>query len=71
MSESRLARQIATAVRHERERRQLTQLALADLAGLSQGGVARIERGEDRVSRLSAPSRWWAGRRRPGPCSPR
>ncbi|MGC5021773.1 helix-turn-helix domain-containing protein [Micromonospora sp. DT47] len=33
-------------MRHERESRFLTQQALADLAGMSQGGVARIERGD-------------------------
>jgi transcriptional regulator with XRE-family HTH domain len=46
MSESRLARQIAAAVRHERDRRQLTQQSLADLAGLGQAAVTRIERGD-------------------------
>ncbi|MGW5671044.1 helix-turn-helix transcriptional regulator [Micromonospora sp. NPDC003776] len=45
MSESRLARHIATTIRHERERRELTQQALADLVGLTQGAVAHIERG--------------------------
>ncbi|NES12677.1 MULTISPECIES: helix-turn-helix domain-containing protein [Micromonospora] len=45
MSDSRLARQIATTIRHERERRELTQQALADLVGLTQGALAHIERG--------------------------
>ncbi|MFJ8580208.1 helix-turn-helix transcriptional regulator [Micromonospora sp. NPDC093277] len=43
---SRLARQIATAIRHERERQELTQQALADLVGLRQGTLAHIERGD-------------------------
>lgn len=59
MPESRLARQIATAVRREREHRRLTQQALADLAGLSQGAVARIERG-DRLPSLPVVERLFA-----------
>ncbi|MEU2613623.1 helix-turn-helix transcriptional regulator [Micromonospora sp. NPDC007271] len=59
MPESRLARQIATAVRHQRELHQLTQQALADLAGLSQGAVARIERG-DRLPSLPVVERLFA-----------
>ncbi|MFE9688463.1 helix-turn-helix transcriptional regulator [Micromonospora sp. NPDC005806] len=46
MTENRLARQIATTIRHERDRRELTQQALADLIGLSQGTVAHVERGD-------------------------
>ncbi len=45
VTESRLARQIAGALRRERAARFLTQTALAELAGISQGAVARIERG--------------------------
>ncbi|MGR6322112.1 helix-turn-helix transcriptional regulator [Micromonospora soli] len=59
MSESRLAHQIAAAVRHERDRRELTQQALANLAGLSQGAVARIERG-DRLPSLPMVERLFA-----------
>ncbi|ATO16446.1 transcriptional regulator [Micromonospora sp. WMMA2032] len=46
MTESRLAGQVAHAVRHEREQAGLTQQALAGRAGLSQAAVARIERGD-------------------------
>ncbi|MEH0846404.1 helix-turn-helix domain-containing protein [Micromonospora sp. CPCC 205711] len=46
MTESRLAARIAGTLRLERETRGLTQQALATLAGMSQGGVARIERGD-------------------------
>ncbi|MDM4720757.1 helix-turn-helix transcriptional regulator [Micromonospora sp. WMMA1363] len=46
MTESRLAWQIATELRRERTSQLLTQTALAALAGISQGTVARIERGE-------------------------
>ncbi|MEU8259972.1 helix-turn-helix transcriptional regulator [Micromonospora sp. NPDC048999] len=46
-------------VRHERELRQFTQQALADLAGLSQGAVARIERG-DRLPSLPTVERLFA-----------
>ncbi|MER7458125.1 helix-turn-helix transcriptional regulator [Micromonospora sp. NPDC126480] len=45
MTESRLAQQIAATLRRERTTRLLTQTALAELAGISQGAVARIERG--------------------------
>ncbi|SBT47608.1 helix-turn-helix domain-containing protein [Micromonospora auratinigra] len=45
MPESRLTRQIAATIRHERERRELTQRALAELAGINQGTIAHIERG--------------------------
>jgi transcriptional regulator with XRE-family HTH domain len=51
--------QIATALRHERDRRQLTQQALAALAGLSQGTLARIERG-DRLPSLPVVERLFA-----------
>ncbi|GGM50624.1 hypothetical protein GCM10011608_39440 [Micromonospora sonchi] len=37
--------QIATALRRERENQQLTQQALAELAGLSQGTLANLEKG--------------------------
>ncbi|MGN9802360.1 helix-turn-helix domain-containing protein [Micromonospora sp. L32] len=43
---SRLATQIAAILRRERGARSLTQQELADLAGVSQGAVARVERGE-------------------------
>ncbi|MFI7428600.1 helix-turn-helix domain-containing protein [Micromonospora sp. NPDC049836] len=59
MPDSRLTRQIAAALRDERERRELTQRRLADLAGLSQGTVARIERG-DRVPSLPVVERLFA-----------
>ncbi|WP_243422779.1 helix-turn-helix domain-containing protein [Micromonospora globispora] len=45
MSDSRVASQIAAALRRERGARFLTQHELADLAGLSQSAVARVERG--------------------------
>ncbi|RKN44412.1 helix-turn-helix transcriptional regulator [Micromonospora endolithica] len=45
MPEQRLAVQIATVLRWERGKRSLTQQALAELAGVSQGAVANIERG--------------------------
>ncbi|MDG4804717.1 helix-turn-helix transcriptional regulator [Micromonospora sp. WMMD980] len=56
MTESRLVRQIAHALRHERERAGLTQQALADRAGLSQAAIARIERG-DRLPSLTTAER--------------
>ncbi|MFI7219023.1 helix-turn-helix domain-containing protein [Micromonospora maritima] len=56
MTESRLAGQVARAVRHERERAGLTQQALAGRAGLSQAAVARIERG-DRLPSLTTVER--------------
>ncbi|WP_046562850.1 helix-turn-helix domain-containing protein [Micromonospora sp. HK10] len=59
MPDSRLTRQIAAALRDERQRRDLTQRRLADLAGLSQGAVARIERG-DRVPSLPVVERLFA-----------
>ncbi|MFU8854074.1 helix-turn-helix transcriptional regulator [Micromonospora sp. SL1-18] len=60
MTESnRLARQVATAIRHERERQELTQQALADLAGLGQGTLAHIERG-DRLPSLPMVERLFA-----------
>lgn len=46
VSDSRLASQIAAALRRERGARFLTQHELADLAGLSQSAVARVERGD-------------------------
>ncbi|MFV2099918.1 helix-turn-helix domain-containing protein [Micromonospora sp. LOL_024] len=45
MTEGRLAAQIANALRREREGQQLTQRALADLAGVSQGTLANLEKG--------------------------
>ena len=45
MTEGRLAGQIANALRREREARQLTQRALAELAGVSQGTLANLEKG--------------------------
>ncbi|PWU53581.1 XRE family transcriptional regulator [Micromonospora sp. S4605] len=59
MSESHLANQIATALRRERETRYLTQQKLAELAGTTQGAVARIERG-DRLPRLPLVDRLFA-----------
>ncbi|MCZ7435420.1 helix-turn-helix transcriptional regulator [Micromonospora sp. WMMC241] len=56
MTESRLVRQIAHALRHERERAGLTQQALAARAGLSQAAIARIERG-DRLPSLTTAER--------------
>ncbi|PZG14745.1 XRE family transcriptional regulator [Micromonospora craterilacus] len=46
MTGSRLATQIATALRRERERQQLTQRALADLAGVGQATLANLEKGQ-------------------------
>ncbi|MGK5742797.1 helix-turn-helix domain-containing protein [Micromonospora sp. URMC 103] len=43
---SRLVRILGHTVRQQRESRELTQRQLADLAGVSQTAVARIERGE-------------------------
>ncbi|MFI5832381.1 helix-turn-helix domain-containing protein [Micromonospora sp. NPDC051300] len=56
MTESRLVRQFAHALRHERERAGLTQQALAARAGLSQAAIARIERG-DRLPSLTTAER--------------
>ncbi|WMF04635.1 helix-turn-helix transcriptional regulator [Micromonospora robiginosa] len=56
MTESRLVRQFAHTLRHERERAGLTQQALAARAGLSQAAVARIERG-DRLPSLTTAER--------------
>ncbi|MFJ6195655.1 helix-turn-helix domain-containing protein [Micromonospora sp. NPDC092111] len=42
---SRLATEIATTLRRERESRRITQQQLADRAGTSQSAVARFERG--------------------------
>ncbi|WP_346538237.1 helix-turn-helix domain-containing protein [Micromonospora sp. DPT] len=49
---SRLATRIAATLRRERGARSLTQQELADLAGVSQGAVARVERG-DRVPSIT------------------
>ncbi|MDO3702518.1 helix-turn-helix transcriptional regulator [Micromonospora sp. C28SCA-DRY-2] len=59
MPESHLANQIATTLRREREARYLTQEKLAELAGTTQGAVARIERG-DRLPRLPLVDRLFA-----------
>ncbi|MGC4893985.1 helix-turn-helix domain-containing protein [Micromonospora sp. DT31] len=56
MTESRLAREIARTLRHERELAGLTQAALAARCGLSQAGIARIERG-DRLPGLTTAER--------------
>ncbi|RZU78159.1 helix-turn-helix protein [Micromonospora kangleipakensis] len=59
MPESRLASQIAAALRRERGARLLTQQTLADLAGTSQAAVARVERG-DRVPSIPLVERLFA-----------
>jgi transcriptional regulator with XRE-family HTH domain len=46
VTESRLLTQLGAMVRRERERHDLTQQALANLAGTSQAAIARIERGD-------------------------
>lgn len=46
VSDSRLASQIAAVLRGERSAHLLSQQALADLAGVSQSAVARVERGD-------------------------
>ncbi len=56
MTESRLAQEIARALRHERELAGLTQQALAARVGISQAAVARIERG-DRLPSLTTAER--------------
>lgn len=48
---TRLVRILGQVVRQQREARELTQRQLADLVGVSQAAVARIERG-DRAPRL-------------------
>ncbi|RIV38635.1 helix-turn-helix domain-containing protein [Micromonospora radicis] len=46
MTGSRLAAQIAAALRRERGRQQLTQRALAELAGVGQSTLANLEQGQ-------------------------
>lgn len=46
MTESRLLAQLGASLRRERERHNLTQQALANLAGISQATITRIERGD-------------------------
>ncbi|WP_200206367.1 helix-turn-helix domain-containing protein [Micromonospora coerulea] len=59
MPESRLATQIAAALRRERGGRLLTQQALADQVGTSQAAIARVERG-DRLPSLTLVERLFA-----------
>ncbi|WP_422734699.1 helix-turn-helix domain-containing protein [Micromonospora sp. WMMD558] len=59
MTKSSLAQQIAATLRRERTSRFLTQQALADLAGISQSALARIERG-DRVPSIPLVERAFA-----------
>ncbi|WP_406040823.1 helix-turn-helix domain-containing protein [Micromonospora sp. NBC_00898] len=59
MPESRLASQIAAALRRERGSRLLTQQAVAELAGTSQAAVARVERG-DRIPSIPLVERLFA-----------
>jgi transcriptional regulator with XRE-family HTH domain len=50
MAGSRLTALVGSTLLRERERRRLTQHQLAALAGVSQGTIARIERGERHAS---------------------